>query len=66
MSKVLEFRGALRGFKADANATRCSVLKSRPEVEMYATPQEVWAAFVAISAGGCVILLGYIISKWRK
>jgi hypothetical protein len=37
---------------------RCSILKSRPEVEMYATPQEVWAAFVAISAGGCVILLG--------
>jgi hypothetical protein len=29
-------------------------------------PQEVWAAFVAVSAGGFVILLGYIISKRRK
>jgi hypothetical protein len=33
---------------------------------MYAVPLEVWAAFVAISAGGCVILLGFIISRWRK
>jgi hypothetical protein len=33
---------------------------------MYATPQEVWAAFVAISAGGFIILLGYFVSQWRK
>jgi hypothetical protein len=33
---------------------------------MDAMPQEVWAAFVAIAAGGFLILLGYIINKWRK
>ncbi|MGH6936502.1 MAG: hypothetical protein ACRED2_10035 [Methylocella sp.] len=33
---------------------------------MYATPQEVWAAFVAISAGGCVILLGYFLYAWLE
>jgi hypothetical protein len=29
-------------------------------------PQEVWTAFVVIAAGGVLILLGYIISRWRK
>ena len=29
-------------------------------------PLEVWSALVAIGAGGFLILLGYIISGWRK
>jgi len=29
-------------------------------------PLEVWSAFVAIAAGGFLILLGYIINRWRK
>lgn len=29
-------------------------------------PLEVWSAFVAIAAGGFLILAGYIIKKWRK
>jgi len=45
---------------------RCSILESRPEEEMDTMPLEVWSAFVAIAAGGFLILLGYIISRWRK
>ncbi len=29
-------------------------------------PLEVWTAFAAIAAGGFLILLGYIINRWRK
>jgi hypothetical protein len=29
-------------------------------------PLEVWTAFKVIVAGGFLILLGYIISRWRK
>jgi hypothetical protein len=29
-------------------------------------PLEVGSAFVAIAAGGLLILAGYIINKWRK
>jgi uncharacterized membrane protein (DUF4010 family) len=45
---------------------RCSILESRPEEEMDTMPFEVWSAFVAVAAGGFLILLGYIISRWRK
>jgi hypothetical protein len=39
---------------------------SRPEEEMDSMPLEVWSAFVAVAAGGFLILLGYIINRWRK
>jgi len=52
--------------EADAMLPRCSILESRPEEEMDTTPLEVWTAFVAIAAGGFLILLGYIIRRWRK
>jgi hypothetical protein len=29
-------------------------------------PLEVESAFIAIAAGGLLILAGYIINKWRK
>ena len=52
--------------EADAMLPRCSILESRPEEEMDTMPLEVWSAFTAIAAGGFLILLGYIISRWRK
>ena len=36
------------------------------EAEMDAIPLEVSSAFVAIAAGGALILAGYIFNKWRK
>ena len=42
------------------------VLHYRTEEEMDAIPLEVSSAFVAIAAGGFLILAGYIIDKWRK
>jgi hypothetical protein len=36
------------------------------EEEMDTMPLEVWSAFTVIAAGGFLILLGYIISRWRK
>jgi hypothetical protein len=33
---------------------------------MDAIPLEVWSAFIAIAAGGLLILAGYIIKMWRK
>jgi hypothetical protein len=51
--------------EADAMLPRCSILESRPEEGMD-MPLEVWTAFVAIAAGSFLILLGYIINRWRK
>jgi hypothetical protein len=42
------------------------VLHYRTEEEMDAIPIEVSSAFVAIAAGGLLILVGYIINKWRR
>jgi hypothetical protein len=47
-------------------ATLPQVLHYRTEEEMDAIPLEVSSAFVAIAAGGFLILAGYIINKWRK
>ncbi len=33
---------------------------------MDSMPLEVWTAFEAIAVGGFLVLLGYIISRWRK
>ena len=52
--------------EADAMLRPVLHLESRPEGEMDTMPLEVWSAFVAIAAGGFLILLGYIISRWRK
>jgi hypothetical protein len=52
--------------ETDAMLPLCFILESRPEEEMDTMPLEVWTAFVAIAAGGFLILLGYIISRWRK
>ena len=47
--------------------SRCpQVFHYRTEEEMDAIPLEVSSAFVAIAAGGILILVGYIINKWRK
>jgi hypothetical protein len=51
---------------SQAVATLPQVLHSRTEEEMDAIPLEVWTAFLAIAAGGFLILAGYIINKWRK
>jgi len=42
------------------------VLQYRPEEVMDAIPLEVSSAFVALAAGGLLILAGYVINKWRK
>jgi hypothetical protein len=52
--------------RIDGSATLPQVLPSRTEDEMDAIPLEVWTAFEAIAVGGFLILVGYIINKWRK
>jgi hypothetical protein len=44
----------------------CPVLHYLTEEEMDTVPLEVSSAFVAIAAGGLLILAGYIFNKWRK
>ena len=50
--------------------TSAQALLSRTDAEMEAIPLEVWTAFLAIAAGGFLLLAGYIINyivdKWRK
>jgi hypothetical protein len=49
-----------------AVARLLQVLHYRTEEEMDAIPLEVWSAFVAVAAGGLLLVAGYIIKTWRK